>query len=213
MDVSKPTWDMARAERDEFVELARGLTPEQWQMPSLCEGWSVRDVVIHAGYDGGWGALLLLARSGFSVHRMNETVLDRNRSRTNDSLVATLADLSFDRVSARILGCGNCLRAMMIHQQDARRPLGLTRTIAEERLRAVLGFVTKRAGSGNLGSASRARGLRLTATDIDWTLGSGPEVRGNGEAILMAICGRRAALADLEGDGVRILAAHDVLRG
>jgi uncharacterized protein (TIGR03083 family) len=144
---------------------------------------------------------------------MNETVLDRNRSQTNDSLVAMLADLSFEGVSARILGCGNCLRAMMIHQQDVRRPLGLARTIPKERLRAVLGFVTQRAGSRNLGSASRARGLQLTATDIDWTLGSGPEVRGTGEAVLMAICGRRAALADLEGDGVRILAAHDVLRG
>ncbi len=169
---------MVRADRDEFVALARSLTDDQWHTPSLCEGWTVRDVVIHAGYDGGWDALLLLARSRFSVHRMNETVLERDRPRTNESLVKSLSDMTFERVSSRIIGCGNCLRAMMIHQQDARRPLGLARTIAEERLRAVLGFVTKRAGSGNLGSASRARGLQLTAADIDWTLGSGPEVRG-----------------------------------
>jgi hypothetical protein len=39
------------------------------------------------------------------------------------------------------------------------------------------------------------------ATDLDWSHGSGPEVRGSGEALLMAMAGRRAALDDLDGPG------------
>lgn len=35
------------AEHAEFVALARGLTDEQWSSPSLCEGWSVLDTVVH----------------------------------------------------------------------------------------------------------------------------------------------------------------------
>jgi hypothetical protein len=48
--------------------------------------------------------------------------------------------------------------------------------------------------------------LRLVATDIDWSHGDGPEVTGPGEALLMAIARRPAALADLRGAGVSILA-------
>jgi hypothetical protein len=48
----------------------------------------------------------------------------------------------------------------------------------------------------------RAHGLRLVATDVEWTWGDGPEVRGTGEALLVALTGRPAALDDLTGDGV-----------
>ena len=41
---------------------------------------------------------------------------------------------------------------------------------------------------------------------MDWNWGKGPSVRGPGEALLMAMLGRRATLADLSGDGVASLA-------
>jgi len=46
------------------------------------------------------------------------------------------------------------------------------------------------------------------ATDLDWSLGSGPEVRGPGEALLLAAVGRGAALADLDGEGLPKLASR-----
>jgi hypothetical protein len=52
----------------------------------------------------------------------------------------------------------------------------------------------------------RVRGLRLVATDLDWTHSNGPEVRGSGEALLMAMAGRPAALRDLDGPGKTKLA-------
>jgi uncharacterized protein (TIGR03084 family) len=40
------TNDLA-AQHVELREILTGLTPEQWDAPSLCEGWSVADVVLH----------------------------------------------------------------------------------------------------------------------------------------------------------------------
>jgi hypothetical protein len=51
----------------------------------------------------------------------------------------------------------------------------------------------------------RISGLRLIATDMDWTHGSGPEVSGSGLSLLMAMTGRQAALAALGGAGVSVL--------
>jgi hypothetical protein len=47
----------------------------------------------------------------------------------------------------------------------------------------------------------RARGVRLVATDVDWSAGKGPEVHGQGEALLMAMAGRRGVVAELSGPG------------
>lgn len=66
-------------------------------------------------------------------------------------------------------------------------------------------------GNPRIGAGRRIRGLRLRATDLEWTHGDGPEVTGPGEALLMAMSGRPAALADLDGPGHATLAAR--LRG
>jgi hypothetical protein len=50
--------------------------------------------------------------------------------------------------------------------------------------------------------------VRLVATDLDWVYGKGPEVRGSGEALLMVMAGRRAALVDLDGAGKAKLVQH-----
>ena len=91
----------------------------------------------------------------------------------------------------------------MIHQQDVRGPLGLVRTIPADRLRAALARVAPA-----IGGPWRTRGLRLVATAVDWSAGSGPEVRGPGEALLMAIAGRRGVVDELAGEGQPVLAAR-----
>jgi len=54
----------------------------------------------------------------------------------------------------------------------------------------------------------RARGLRLVATDLDWSGGRGRLVQGPAEALLMAIAGRHGATEQLSGPGQPILAAR-----
>jgi hypothetical protein len=67
-----------------------------------------------------------------------------------------------------------------------------------------LDFLT---GGRAVGFAPKRRlaGLRFVATDLDWSAGSGPEVAGPAEALIMAMTGRAVAIAELDGPGVRIL--------
>jgi len=92
----------------------------------------------------------------------------------------------------------------VIHHQDIRRALDRPRTVPGDRLRVALDMALK---APRLPSRKRTRGLHLVATDLDWTTGDGPEVRGPAEALLMAIAGRPAALDDLSGPGLGQLAS------
>jgi uncharacterized protein (TIGR03083 family) len=71
-------WRMVRDEREEILSFLRSLSPEQWNVPSLCEGWRVRDVAVHLLVDEppreiGWPrAVAKLAGLGLSVHRLND---------------------------------------------------------------------------------------------------------------------------------------------
>jgi uncharacterized protein (TIGR03083 family) len=191
----------ARAEREEFAELLEHLTPQQWESPTLCERWRVRDVVAHViGYDP-------LSR-GQLARRMVKGL--RTRGGANAVVVAEYANCSPDELTALMrlhavpqgitAGFGGkvALTDGMIHQQDIRRPLGIPRSIPAESLCLALDFTT---WAPRLLGAVRARGVRLVATDLDWAYGRGPEVRGSGEALLMAMAGRRVALEDLDGAG------------
>ena len=91
----------------------------------------------------------------------------------------------------------------VIHTQDIRRALGEPGAVPEDRLIVVLDRM-KNTGT-ILGNKKRIAGLKLVATDSSWTTGDGPEVRGTGEALLMAMCGRKGAIDDLTGEGVGTL--------
>lgn len=54
---------------------------------------------------------------------------------------------------------------------------------------------------GFVKSKQRMDGLRWTATDVDWTCGSGPEVTGPAEALVLLASGRPAPLDEVSGDG------------
>jgi hypothetical protein len=51
----------------------------------------------------------------------------------------------------------------------------------------------------------RIRGVRLVATDLDFSAGIGLAVRGEAEALLMTIAGRRGVAGELSGPGQRKL--------
>ena len=68
------TMQMACEEREEFTQLLAGLSPQQWEQPSLCEGWRVRDVVAHVlSYDelSRWGLVWRFVKGGLMPNRVN----------------------------------------------------------------------------------------------------------------------------------------------
>jgi uncharacterized protein (TIGR03083 family) len=201
------TLALARDERAELAALLETLSPEQWETPSLCEGWRVRDVVAHVvGYDplGVTGFFRNLAGARLDADRANQRVVDDLRDRDPAELVELVRRYETPQGLTGLFGGRIALTDGAIHQQDIRRPLGLPREIPAERLRAVLDFAMV---APPIRAFVRTRGLRLVATDLDWSSGRGTEeVRGPGEAVLMAAAGRGHALDELEGPGVATLA-------
>lgn len=197
--------DLAAAERRDLADYLDTLTEEQWGQPSLCAGWTVRDVVGHLpSYDElGWPAVLaLFARSRFSLARCNEITVENSRRLSTGQLVARLRAHAVPRGITAMFGSAIALTDGMIHHQDIRRALGHPRTVPEERLVAALTFLPR---ARALPAPANIRGLRLVATDVDWTHGTGPLVRGPAEALLIALAGRPQGLAELDGPGVATL--------
>jgi uncharacterized protein (TIGR03083 family) len=200
--------ELARAERLEFADFLAALTPEQWATPSLCAGWTVRDVAAHCvsfeGLSGGQLATRFL-KGRLQTDRINALAVADLAGSPTDDLIELLRDNAVPHGLAAGFGGRVALTDNMIHQQDIRRPMGLARTIPAERLSAALDFVRY---SPTIRGALRVRGVRLVATDSDWSYGKGPEVQGQGEALLMVMAGRPDALSELDGPGLSILSTR-----
>jgi uncharacterized protein (TIGR03083 family) len=202
--VTATLMDMARAERADLAEFLATLAPRDWETPSLCTKWTVKDVVAHVISYEELGAAGLLKRfaKGWVV-RANQVGVDEFSALSPEQLLEFLRSHLEPRGLTAGFGGMIALVDGTVHHQDIRRSLGRPRTVPPDRLQRVLGLVP---GNPRLGAGRRIRGLRLRATDVDWTHGRGPEVSGAGEALLMAMTGRPAALAELGGPGRDTLA-------
>jgi uncharacterized protein (TIGR03083 family) len=191
----------ARDEREDFAAFLESLSPEQWESPTLCERWNVREVAAHAiSFDElNRGELVRRFLKGrLMVDRINQVGVDDYADRTPAQLIELIRTYAQPHGLTAGFGGRVALTDNMIHQQDIRRALDIPRTIPAERLRVALDFARY---APTIRGAWRARDLRQIATDIDWAHGKGPEVQGPGEALLMAMAGRSDALKDLTGPG------------
>ena len=199
---------LARAERADLLALLTDFEPHQWDAPTLCAGWRVRDVVAHMISYEGLSRRELFARfvrGRFHHGRVNDLGVAERHDAGPDELLALLEQRLEPNGLTTGFGCRVALLDAMIHQQDIRRPLGLARTIPADRLLPALSFARF---APPIGAFWRARGLRLVATDLDWVAGRGREVHGPAEALLMAISGRRGVVQELTGPGQATLAAR-----
>jgi uncharacterized protein (TIGR03083 family) len=197
---------MVRAEREDLADLLAELTPDQWTHDTLCAGWRVRDVAAHViSYDDltvPRFAKRRIVDARCSMDRFNALCIDSYACFTTPDLVDLVHRRAQPRGYMAAFGGIIGLLDAMIHHQDIRRPLGRPRTIPIERLRTAL---QRSLYVPILCTAWRSRGLRLIATDADWTHGKGMEVRAPGEALLMSLAGRRAAFNELNGSGLNTL--------
>ncbi len=198
------TWVAVRDEMEDLAERLAELDDEQWNSPSLCSLWRIRDVLAHvtAGAEGAFsfGAILGgMLRHGF---RFNRWVAADGRARGDQDpavVLQALRDAAANRntqVGARPI---MALSHVLIHGQDMCRPLGITRDLPEAHLVPVADFVKD--DVHRFGTKKRIAGLKLTATDMDWSHGNGSEVTGPAEALVMMMAGRLVALDDLSGEG------------
>jgi uncharacterized protein (TIGR03083 family) len=208
MTIAVDAMALARDERADLAGLLVTLTPAQWDAPSLCAGWRVRDVVAHMfSYEelGIGGLVGRFIRGGVLPDRVNAAGVAAYAGHSTDDLVALVEAHLRPRGLTAGFGGRIALTDGLIHHQDIRRPLGLPRDIPVERMLAALEFART---APTIGAAKRIRGLTLAATDLDWTTGSGPRVEGPAEALLMAMAGRRGVARELTGPGQPTLVAR-----
>jgi uncharacterized protein (TIGR03083 family) len=202
------TWDQIAALRAEFAAQAEGFTPAEWDAPTLCPGWRVRDVAAHqilpvrfslfVGFAG-------LVRAGFRIDRWVHQDAVRRGSAPIPELLASYRAGIDRRTVPPGRQPANVLADLVIHLQDIRRPLGLPWSYDQELLRTVASAIHP---DKALGVPKRMAGLSLRATDTEWEAGSGAEVTGPLEALILAMTGRPVALPELAGTGLAVLAAR-----
>jgi uncharacterized protein (TIGR03083 family) len=168
----------------------------------------VRDVVAHVvSYDeqDARGLLALAVRGRFRSGRINAVALARYRSCSPEQLLALLTAHLQPRGLPAALGGRVALVEGVIHHQDIRRGLGVPRVIPPQRLLVALRWALI---GPDIGGLWRIRGVRVVATDLGFSVGAGPELRGAAEALLMAIAGRRGVTGELSGPGLGKLAGR-----
>jgi len=204
--MSEPSpWPQIHAERRALVADLEPLAAERWQTASLCEGWTVHQVLGHITATARTttpGFFVNMAKAGFRFNRMIAAGVERESSSTPQQTLDGLRG----ELDATVHPPGpmdTWLGEIVVHSEDIRRPLGIAHEFPPEVLTRVATFYTK--SNAIIGGRDRAKGLTLKATDAEWTAGSGPEVSGPLLSLVLALTGRSAALADLSGPGVEEL--------
>ena len=199
------TWKLIHIERAAMADTLATLSAAQWAHPSLCGGWSVRETAAHIVLGAEQTTphfLRRMAANGFRFNTMMERDARRTGARAPDELIA--------RLRARVTTTNKppapamtMLGEVVVHSDDIRRPLGVQNESSPDVLIACLEMYKN--ASFPVGTKKRIDGLRLVATDVDWSHGTGPEVTGPAMPMVMAMTGRVAGLDELGGEGLATL--------
>jgi len=199
------TWEMIKKERASLADALDGLAPADWDKPSLCTGWTVREVVAHMIAT----ALMTPPRffgkligTGFNFQALTRKDIDQVSAGRSDADLVALYRSRVDTRNAPPGPAASWLGETIVHGEDVFRALGGYRDHPVDHVVAVADFYK---GSNLLiGAKNRISGVSLRATDTDWAHGTGPEASGPILALVLAMTGR-PVLYDLTGDGVAVL--------
>jgi uncharacterized protein (TIGR03083 family) len=198
----------------EFVSLADLLavaSETEWDTQSLCEGWRVREVIAHMTMAARYSEeefMAELRRCDFDFTRLSNEIASRDASLPDDELVTNLRSDVMQRWTPPGGGYHGALNHVVIHGLDVTVPLGVPRRSPDETIRVVLDDLTQGGGHAHFGVDIEGRSLQ--ASDLDWSHGSGPALRGAAGDLALAICGRTVPGGRLEGEP--LLAAAPVQR-
>jgi len=193
---------------DKTAAVLGTLTTEQWNSPSLCSQWTIREVAGHlvSGTSTPMRCFTTeLVRARGNFHHANAA--DASRVAADQSpphLVSAIAAGTIGGVG-RLLPRRLLLADHVVHLLDIANALQITVALPPDILAAVL---TLEVSIPNpfVPAARLARGLSIEASDTGWRRNrSGPAIRGNATDLISALAGRPAALSRLDGPGARTL--------
>jgi uncharacterized protein (TIGR03083 family) len=203
--VSVDVWSTIHAERASLATDLQALSDAQWTTPSLCSGWSVRDVLAHMTATARMTPprfLLKMLASGFSFQKLQARDIAVERGAAPAETLARFR--AAVNLSSHPPGpTTSWLGEVLVHAEDIRRPLGIQHMYPIDACVQTADFY--KGSNLIIGAKSRIEGLRVRATDAAWAHGAGPEVAGPIHALVMAMTGRKAAIGDLSGEGLTLL--------
>jgi uncharacterized protein (TIGR03083 family) len=196
-------WTAIDDQRCALVHLLEDLSEKEWRQPSLCHGWTVRQVAAH----------LALQNTAWSA--MPRAVLDLLRHGGVNGAIHAMgcrhAELPVQAIISEIrdrIGVWRPLPAVtfretaidyLVHSQDIAVPLG--RTLPMPPGLAVIAADRVWSSPRMFHARKKLAGYRLVADDAPWTAGQGQEISGPVGALLLLLTGRPAALPQLSGPG------------
>jgi uncharacterized protein (TIGR03083 family) len=189
------------AERRELATVFAEMDNAIWDGPTLCAGWRPREVLAHMTMPfrlskRQFVAGMAAARGNFD--RMANRYAHRVAAElTPEQLVDGLwenADFEWKPPGGGLVGA---LSHDVIHGLDITTAAGLERHVPFDRLRIVLDAIEPRQVSY---FGVDLDGIRLQATDVDWSYGSGAELRGPAQDLLLVLCGRTLPDGHITGE-------------
>lgn len=197
-------WTAIDGHRRAVVHLLEDLSENEWAQPSLCDGWTVRQVAAHLALQNTtWAAVPRLVLDLIRHGGMNGAI---------HAMACRHARLPVEAIVGEIrdrIGVWRPLPAVtfretaidyLVHGQDIAVPLG--RTLEMPRDLAIVAADRVWSRSRMFHARRKLAGYRLVADDAPWAAGQGREVSGPIQALLLLLTGRPAALPQLSGPGV-----------
>lgn len=195
-------WQIIHTERNALTEDLQALSPAEWIAPSLCSAWTVQQVLGHLTATAMMTPPAFLsgfARAGFNFDKFTNRNIEAQLGASPEETLQQFRAAA-SRTTSPPGPAASWVGETIVHAEDIRRPLGIAHTYDLSGLRQIADFYPR--SNLLIGAKSRVAGLRLEATDTDWSTGSGPTVRGPLLALVMTMTGRSAFLNQLDGDGL-----------
>jgi len=189
------------AERSDLAEMLAALPSSSWDLPTLCAGWRVRDLVAHVTMPFRYSSARFVAeltRSRGNFDAMSDRCARRDGAAPTAELLRALRDNVTNPWKPPGGGYAGALTHDVIHGLDVSLPLGIGRRVPEHRLRLVLDMITAPAARKHFGTD--VSGVQLRASDIDWSFGSGTPLSGAAQDLALVLCGRKLARGRLDGE-------------
>lgn len=186
-------WQVIDAQRQSVAALLEGLSDDEWRQPSLCAGWTVRDVAAHLTLQqvGLGGLLEMMVRWRGSLDlTIQDAACRRAVALSTEQIIGEIRGM----VGARRHNIGvtylETLIDILVHGQDIAIPLGRRHDMPPEAAAVAASRVLSMRWPPPPPSTRKVAGIRLVATDTSWSAGEGSEVRAPMSEILLMCTGR-----------------------
>lgn len=203
MDIDQ-VWTEIDAQRGRLCDLLSELDEAEWEVASLCTGWRVRDVAAHLTLQqaGVRDVLGMIWQDPRATLRFDMNAMIKNAAiRRSGAHPATSTAAIRGMVGSRRHNVGvtpyETLIDICVHSQDIAIPLHRDLPLTPPAAVAVADRIWHLGWPWH--AAKRHRGVRFVATDVDWAVGEGSEVRGPIRAVALFLAGREVVTDQLIG--------------